>query len=131
MLEKRTLCSVGKIASTVPMYKVISSESLELRPDGTVKFEGADYGIEASFFHTRSQPGTGSQLHQHPYAETWLVRSGLVRFTVGEHGFDACSGEIVVAAANVPHQFLNIGNELLEMFCVHPASKIVQELVEE
>jgi mannose-6-phosphate isomerase-like protein (cupin superfamily) len=113
------------------MYEVILSESLELRPGGTVKFEGADYGVEASFFHTKSQPGMGSELHQHPYAETWLVRSGLLRFMVGEIEFDACSGDIVIAAPNVPHQFLNIGNELLEMFCVHPASRIVQELVEE
>jgi mannose-6-phosphate isomerase-like protein (cupin superfamily) len=113
------------------MYKVISSESLELRPGGTVRFEGADYGVEASFFDTKSQPGTGSQLHQHPYPETWLVRGGLVRFTVGEDEFEAFAGDIVIAAANVPHQFLNIGNELLEMFCIHPASKIVQELVGE
>ncbi len=113
------------------MYKVISSESLELRPGGTVKFEGADYGVEASFFQTKSEPGTGSQLHQHPYPETWLVRSGLVRFRVGEDEFEAFSGEIVIAAPNVSHQFVNIGDGLLEMFCVHPASKIVQELVDE
>jgi mannose-6-phosphate isomerase-like protein (cupin superfamily) len=113
------------------MYKVISSTSLELRPGGTVKFEGADYGAEASFFHTKSEPGTGSELHRHPYPETWLVRSGRVRFKVGEHEIEAQAGDIVVAAPNVPHRFLNIGTDLLEMFCVHAASRIVQELVEE
>ncbi len=113
------------------MCKVISSESLELRPGGTVKFEGGDYGSETSFFHTKTEPGTGSDLHKHPYAETWLVHDGLVRFTVGDKQIDAHSGDIVVAAQDVPHRFLNIGNGLLEMLCIHPTSRIVQELVEE
>ena len=48
------------------MFKVISAQTLELRPGGTVKFKGLDYGVSTSFFHVKNDPGTGSDLHQHP-----------------------------------------------------------------
>jgi mannose-6-phosphate isomerase-like protein (cupin superfamily) len=113
------------------MYKIISAETLELRPGGTVKFEGAPHGVDASFFHVKSGPGMGSLLHKHPYPETWLVRNGRVQFTVGDHQIKAGAGEIVIAAPNTPHKFLNVGDGLLEMFCVHTFPSIVQELVNE
>ena len=28
-----------------------------------------------------NEPGEGPGLHRHPYSETWIVRSGQVRFT--------------------------------------------------
>jgi mannose-6-phosphate isomerase-like protein (cupin superfamily) len=113
------------------MYKIISADTLELRLGRTVKFEGASHGVDASFFHVKSHPGTGSLLHKHPYPETWLVRSGRAQFTVGDDQIEAGAGEIVIAAPNIPHKFLNVGDGLLEMFCVHTSSSIVQELVSE
>ncbi len=113
------------------MYKVISSQTLELRPGGTVKFEGAPYGVDGSFFHVKSPPGTGSMLHLHPYPETWLVQSGQARFTIGQDEIEVQTGDIVVAAPNIAHKFLNVGDGVLEMFCLHPASRMVQESVGE
>jgi len=113
------------------MYKIIRSEDLELRPGGTVKFEGVFYGSEASFFHVKAEPGRGSTLHKHPYPETWMVRSGKVRFTVGKEEIETSLGHVVVAGANIPHKYLNIGTELLEIICIHPSPQIIQEEIEE
>lgn len=113
------------------MTQIIRSTDLELRPGGTVKFEGAPYGFGASFFHVKNKPGAGSTLHVHPYPETWLVRTGVVRFTVGGATIEAASGDIVIAASNTPHKYQNIGDNLLEMFCIHPSPQIIQERVTE
>jgi mannose-6-phosphate isomerase-like protein (cupin superfamily) len=109
------------------MYKIIKSVDLELRPGGTARFEGEAHGSGVSFFHVRNIAGTGAARHVHPYAETWIVRAGNVRFTVGGEDVAAGPGDIVVAAANVPHQFVSLGPEILEMFCIHPSPRIVQE----
>ena len=108
------------------MVQIIRSVDLELRPGGTVRFEGEAHGSGVSFFHVRNEPGAGAALHVHPYPETWLVRSGRVRFTVGGQPAEAATGDIVVAPANVPHKFSNIGDDLLEMVCIHPSPRIVQ-----
>jgi mannose-6-phosphate isomerase-like protein (cupin superfamily) len=73
----------------------------------------------------------GASLHVHPYPETWLVRAGQVRFTVGGQDVEATAGQIVVAPADVPHKFINVGNGQLEMICIHPSSRILQENLEE
>jgi mannose-6-phosphate isomerase-like protein (cupin superfamily) len=65
----------------------------------------------------------------HPYAETWAVRSGEAEFTIGERKTSARAGDIVVAAANVPHRFENVGSGRLEIFCIHPSDTILQEWV--
>jgi len=113
------------------MVTGMPSADFELRPGGTVKFEGAAYGAEASFFHVKNDPGRGSSLHVHPYAETWIVRTGKVRFTVGGEHIEAGAGDIVVAAPHIPHKYVNIGADQLEMFCIHPSPRIIQESVAE
>ncbi len=113
------------------MYKVIRSVDLQLSPGGAIKFEGARLGSMVSFFHVKAEPGTGATLHRHPYAETWVVRTGKVRFTVGGEDIEVDAGNIVVAGANIPHKFTNVGIERLEMICIHPSPQIIQELIEE
>ncbi len=108
------------------MYTVIPSADLELRPGGTTRFEGAAHGSGASFFHVKAPPGNGAALHVHPYAETWLVLDGRVRFTVGGEAVETGPGHVVVAAADVPHKFVNVGAGLLEMVCIHPSAQIIQ-----
>jgi mannose-6-phosphate isomerase-like protein (cupin superfamily) len=109
------------------MYKIIKSVDLELRPGGTARFEGEAHGSGASFFHVRNIAGTGAALHVHPYPETWVVLAGRVRFTVGGQDGEAAAGDIVVAPAEVPHQFVSLGPEMLEMVCIHPSPRILQE----
>jgi mannose-6-phosphate isomerase-like protein (cupin superfamily) len=113
------------------MVNVIESSGLRLRPGGTVRFEGEAHGSGASFFHVFNAPGMGASLHVHPYPETWLVRAGQVRFTVGGQDVEAAAGQIVVAPANVPHKFVNCGYDQLEMICIHPSPRIIQEDLEE
>lgn len=93
----------------------------------TVRFEGKDYGSPVSMFITDSAPGTGSQLHVHPYRETWVVRKGEAEFLVGGERLRAFAGDIVVAPADVPHRYLNVGTEQLELVCIHPSETIRQQ----
>jgi quercetin dioxygenase-like cupin family protein len=109
------------------MVKVIKESELELRPGGTARFEGEAHGAAASFFHVRNAPGQGATRHVHPYAETWLVLAGRVRFTVGGEDSEAAPGDIVVAPAAVPHGFVSLGPEMLEMVCIHPSARILQQ----
>jgi mannose-6-phosphate isomerase-like protein (cupin superfamily) len=41
----------------------------------------------------------------------------------------AFPGDIVVAAANVPHRFENVGAGRLELICIHANDTIVQQFV--
>lgn len=93
----------------------------------TVRFEGKDYGSPVSMFVTDSAPGTGSQLHVHPYRETWVVRKGEAEFLVGGERLRASAGDIVVAPADVPHRYLNVGTGQLELVCIHPSDTIRQQ----
>lgn len=95
----------------------------------TVRFEGRDFDGPVSLFLVNAPPGHGSALHMHPYAETWVVRKGEVEFTVGGARTRALPGDIVVAAANVPHRFENVGTDQLELVCIHPDETIKQVLV--
>ncbi|MCF3641330.1 cupin domain-containing protein [Rhizobium sp. TRM95111] len=95
----------------------------------TVRFEGRDLGGPVSFFLVDNEPGQGSALHLHPYPETWIVRKGEAEFTVGGETARAFPGDIVVAAANIPHRFENVGSGRLELVCIHPGETIVQDLV--
>ncbi|MBP1852527.1 cupin domain-containing protein [Rhizobium halophytocola] len=92
----------------------------------TIRVEGAEIGSEASFFLVDTDPGRGSLLHKHPYAETWIVRSGQVAFTVGDETVLAAAGDIVVGPAETPHRFENIGDGPLKMVCIHPRPTIEQ-----
>jgi quercetin dioxygenase-like cupin family protein len=113
------------------MYNVIRSADLQRTPGGTVKFVGEPYGSGASFFHVNAEPGKGASLHRHPYPETWIVRAGQVRFTVGGEEIEAASGDVVVAMAEIPHKFTNIGTDRLELVCIHPSPQVIQEDLEE
>ena len=113
------------------MYKIVNEVDYELRPGGTIKFVGEPHGSGASFFHVKSLPGSGADLHIHPYPETWVVLKGNVRFTVGGKNIETTAGHIVIGNANIPHKFLNIVTDLLEMMCIHPSPVIIQEDLEE
>lgn len=93
----------------------------------TVRFEGRDFGSPVSMFLTDKRPGEGSGLHLHPYRETWVVQRGEAEFTVGEERIRATTGDIVVAPANVPHCFVNVGGDRLQVVCIHPSETILQQ----
>jgi quercetin dioxygenase-like cupin family protein len=112
------------------MFMVHRHQEPQAGQSRTVRFEGRSFGGEVSLFLVDAEPGRGSALHVHPYTETWVVRKGEAEFTVGGERTRAYPGDIVVAAANIPHRFENVGDDRLEIVCIHANDTIVQELVE-
>lgn len=54
-----------------------------------------------------AEAGRGPRLHLHPYAETFVIRRGGARFTVGDEEFDAHAGQILVVEPQTPHKFVS------------------------
>lgn len=111
------------------MFQVRRHQQPKPGESRVVRFEGRDFGAQVSFFLVDNDPGRGSALHTHPYPETWIVRNGEAEFTVGSEKTRAFPGDIVVAAANVPHRFENVGTGRLELVCIHPNDAIIQQTI--
>ncbi|WP_295807155.1 cupin domain-containing protein [uncultured Nitratireductor sp.] len=111
------------MATILRSFPTLSPESRSTR------FEGRDHGSPISFFLIDTDPGKGSDLHTHPYAETWVVRAGTAEFTIGDEQIVGTAGDIIIAPPNVAHRYINTGTGPLQMVCIHPGDRIVQELV--
>jgi mannose-6-phosphate isomerase-like protein (cupin superfamily) len=109
------------------MHRVIRAGELERSPGGTITFEGEPYGSGVSFFLVDNEPGAGPGLHRHPYAETWIVRSGRARFTAAGEVVEAGPGDIVVVGPETPHKFENVGSDRLDVVCIHASPRMIQE----
>ena len=91
------------------------------------KFEGHRYGdVNVSFFLVDSPPGGGAVLHTHPYEEVFVTLEGNATFTVGNKTIEVGAGQIVVAPADVPHNFVNSGTGPLRQVDIHPSGRIQQ-----
>ncbi len=112
------------------MYRVIRAGELPPTSGGTVVFEGEGYGSGVSFFLVNNQPGAGPDLHRHPYSETWIVRSGRGRITADGQDIEAGPGDIIIVSAGTPHKFKNIGDERLDIICIHDSPTFIQEDLE-
>lgn len=75
-------------------------------------------------------PGGGPRLHKHPYAEVFVIRRGRALFTLGGQRIEAGEGDILVAAADIPHKFENLGPEPLETIDIHQNGSFVTEWLE-
>jgi mannose-6-phosphate isomerase-like protein (cupin superfamily) len=83
------------------------------RPDGRADGDewAADYdklpgdANVSIILESTTQEGVGPRLHQHPYAETFIIRRGSAIFTVGAERFEAFAGQILVVPADTPHKF--------------------------
>jgi mannose-6-phosphate isomerase-like protein (cupin superfamily) len=113
------------------VHRVIRSGEIQPSPWGTVTFEGDPYGSGVSFFLVNNEPGAGPDLHRHPYSETWIVRSGKVRFTADGEDIEADPGDIVVVSPETPHKFKNVGTGRLDIVCIHASPRMIQEALEE
>jgi mannose-6-phosphate isomerase-like protein (cupin superfamily) len=111
------------------MFSILRHQEPRPGESRTLRFEGRDHGGQVSFFLVDNDPGQGSRLHVHPYSETWVVRKGEAEFTVGDATLRAYPGDIVVAAANVPHRFENVGSCRLELIGIHASDTIVQQFI--
>jgi mannose-6-phosphate isomerase-like protein (cupin superfamily) len=90
-----------------------------------VEFEGAPYGAGISFFLGNLPPGKGPGLHKHPYSETCIVLSGQAAMVVDGEEVVAGAGDIVVIGSATPHRFTAIGDERLDMVCVHASDRFI------
>lgn len=90
----------------------------------TVRFSGEWQGASRGsgiciIANAIETPGAGAKAHKHPYPETFVIRKGNARFTIGEETLICGAGEIVVVPAGVPHAFCNHGPGPLEMIDIH------------
>lgn len=94
-----------------------------------VEFEGESYGAGVSFFLGNLPPGKGPGLHQHPYPETCIVLAGQAAMIVDGKEVIAGAGDIVVIESATSHRFTAIGDERLDMVCVHASDRFVIEWI--
>ena len=109
------------------MFSVRRHQKPQPGQSRTVRVEGRDIGGPVSIFLVDVDEGKGSALHMHPYAETWIVKKGEAEFTVGDQTIRGYPGDIIVAAANIPHRFVNVGQGPLDLVCIHASDSIIQQ----
>src|SRR3954464_12578280 len=96
----------------------------ELRRSPTAAlFEGERHGdgIAVSMFVTDYPHGRGPDLHEHPYAEMFLVEQGTATFTAGDEQLVVEAPRVVVVPPRTPHGFKNTGEGILHVVSVHPS----------
>ena len=113
------------------MFHILHRRDQRKGAIATVEFEGEPYGAGISFFLGNLPPGKGPGLHQHPYAETCIVLSGQAAMVVDGEEVVAGAGDIVVIGPETPHRFTAIGDERLDMVCVHASDRFVIECLSE
>jgi len=86
---------------------------------GRGHMEGAAYGATVSLIFDHSEPGKGPRLHRHPYDETWVVLDGTLTFQLGDERLSTGPGDIVIAPADPPHKFVNVGPGPANLVCIY------------
>ncbi len=80
-----------------------------------------------------TREGVGPRLHQHPYAETFIIRRGSATFTIGS-GVEARevvgrAGQILVVPAQTPHRF-RTGPDGYEAVHIHANERFITDWLE-
>src|SRR4051794_5017319 len=113
------------------MYRILTRSEQRKGAIAAVEFEGAPYGAGVSFFVGNLMPGRGPGLHKHPYSETCIVLSGQAAMVVDGEEIVARAGDVVVIGPATPHRFTAIGDERLDMVCIHASEHFVIESLNE
>jgi mannose-6-phosphate isomerase-like protein (cupin superfamily) len=113
------------------VFHVIRKNELPPSPSRTVEFQGEPYNAGISFLLVDNEPGQGPDLHVHPYAETWVVRSGRALFRAGGEEIEAGPGDVVVVEAETPHGFRNLGPDRLQLVCIHASGRMITRWLDE
>ena len=109
------------------MFHILNRRDQRKGIIAAVEFEGEPYGAGVSFFQGNLPPGKGPGLHKHPYSETCIVLSGQAAMVVDGEEVVAGAGDIVVIGSATPHRFTAIGDERLDMVCVHASDRFIIE----
>ena len=88
---------------------------------------GDELGASVSVIVVDAEPGSGPDLHRHPYEEVFVVLEGEATFTLGSEERVVRAGETVVAPAGVPHRFVNSGSSRLLQVDIHPRPRFETE----
>ena len=70
--------------------------------------------------------GRRPTLHQHAYAETFVIRRGWATFTVGSEQLQGHAGQVIVVPANTPHKF-STGPDGHEGVHIHANPRFITE----
>lgn len=119
------------MTTTPPPAGVVAGADIRIGRGRSRRFEGAEHDADISYFYVENQPGEGPGLHWHPYSETWVVLEGTVRITRGDETFLAHAGDTATVAAFVPHGFVNGGDGLLRILCIHASAIMIQTFLDE
>ena len=93
--------------------------------------EGYLSGSEISIIQEYTDKvGSGPRLHQHPYSETFIIRRGSARFTVGDEVLVGSGGQVLVVPAFTPHKFEVLGGGIFESIHIHANDRFVTEWLE-
>jgi mannose-6-phosphate isomerase-like protein (cupin superfamily) len=96
------------------------------------ELEGYLHGdVPVSLIFFDGPPGSGPELHRHPYAEVFVVLDGRATFTVGDAMIEATAGQILIAPAGVPHKFVNSGDGPLRQIDIHASERFQTEWLED
>jgi mannose-6-phosphate isomerase-like protein (cupin superfamily) len=113
----------------VPDYNVVDLKELE-RLAHTDEFEGERFGVGVSFILVAMPPGSGVRLHEHPYAEIFIVQEGQATFTIGSSRVDVNAPRIVIGPPATPHAFINSGDGPLKQVDIHLSPKFITKWLE-
>ena len=76
-----------------------------------------------------TRAGVGPRLHQHPYAESFIIRRGSATFTVRDNRVDAHAGQVLVVPGHTPHKF-STGPDGYEAVHIHANPRFITEWLE-
>jgi len=98
--------------------------------DWTENYQELPGGANVSIIlESTSQAGVGPRLHQHPYAETFIIRRGWATFTVGSEQLVGRAGQVIIVPAETPHKFAT-GPDGYEGVHIHANPRFVTEWLE-
>jgi mannose-6-phosphate isomerase-like protein (cupin superfamily) len=109
------------------MFHILKPCDQRKGPIAKVEFESESYGAGISFFQGSLPPGKGPGLHKHPYPETCIVLAGQAAMFVDGEEVVVATGDIVVIGPATPHRFTAVGDQRLDMVCVHASERVIIE----
>ncbi|MDV3223095.1 cupin domain-containing protein [Intrasporangium sp.] len=115
-------------------HVITRSDGRDDGEDWTENYERLPGGAGISIIlESTTKEGVGPRLHQHPYAETFIIRRGTATFTIGSgdaaHEVVGRAGQVLVVPAGTPHRF-RTGQGGYEAVHVHANAEFITEWLE-